>query len=73
MKPAQAKAELMLLKPQDVKGDKAHLRVKVREKVKFAKSLLPQQHSTPRRSPVPCAKSRREGIPVMQKLCRALL
>lgn len=41
MQPARAKAELMLLKPQDVKGDKAHLRVKVREKVKFAKSLLP--------------------------------
>lgn len=36
MQPAQAKAELMLLKPQDVKGDKAHLRVKVREKVRFA-------------------------------------
>lgn len=24
----------------------------------------------PRRSPVPCAKSRRKGIPVLQKLCR---
>lgn len=55
----------MLLKPQDVKGDKAHLRVKVREKVKFAKPLLPH-----RRSPAPCAESRREGIPGMQKLCR---
>lgn len=70
MQPARAKAELMLLKPQDVKGDKAHLRVKVREKVKFAKSLLPHKHSTSRRSPAPCAKSRREGIPVMQELCR---
>lgn len=38
MQPARAKAELMLLKPQDVKGDKAHLRVKVREKVRFAVS-----------------------------------
>lgn len=70
MQPAQAKAELMLLKPQDMKGDKAHLRVKVREKVRFAKSLLPHWHSAPRSSPVPCAKSRREGISVMQKLCR---
>lgn len=72
MQPARAKAELTLLKPQDVKGDKAHLRVKVREKVRFAKSLLPHWHSCSQEEPCSLCKEQEERNPCVAETLQGL-
>lgn len=58
MQPARAKAELMLLKPYDVKGDKAHLGSQGEEESQVCKLSPPSpaQRSQELR-PAPCAKS----------------